>query len=124
VWTGAFGGEQVEEIHETLAWVLLAMVAVHVLAVVVMSVLERENLVRAMVTGDKPAARHPGAEDARAPGIMALLVAAVVVAATSYLIVRYDPSAFTPRSAESFEHREDALGAAVDSGSAEEKRDD
>jgi cytochrome b len=124
IWTGGFGGEQAEQLHETLAWVLLAMVAVHVLAVVVMSVLERENLVRAMVTGDKPAARHPGAEDARAPGIMALLVAAVVVAATSYLIVRYDPSAFTPRSAESFEHRQVALGAAVDSGSAEEKRDD
>lgn len=107
VWTGAFGGEAAEELHEVIAWVLLAMVALHVVAVVVMSMLERENLVRAMVTGDKPSARHPGAADARSPSIVAWLVGAIVVAATSYLIVQYDPDAFALRSAESFEHRAD-----------------
>ena len=80
VWTGAFGGEAAEELHEVIAWVLLAMVALHVLAVTVMSALERENLVRAMVTGDKPAARHPGAVDAKSPGVTAWLLGAVVVA--------------------------------------------
>lgn len=103
VWTGAFGGEAAEELHEIIAWVLLGMVALHVVAVVVMSMLERENLVRAMVTGDKPAARHPGAVDARSPGAVAWLAGAAVVAATSYLIVRYDPDAFALRSAESFD---------------------
>ena len=66
-----------------IAWVLLAMVARHVLAVILMSMLERENLVRAMITGDKPAARHPEALDASAPGIVALVVAAAVVVATA-----------------------------------------
>lgn len=107
VWTGAFGGEAAEELHEVIAWVLLAMVALHVLAVTVMSALERENLVRAMVTGDKPAARHPGAVDAKSPGVTAWLLGAVVVGATSYLIVQYDRDAFTLRSAESFEQDAD-----------------
>ena len=105
VWTGAFGGEAAEELHETIAWVLLAMVAVHVLAVVVMSVFERENLVRAMVIGNKPASLHPGAADAKRPGIVGIAVAALVVLGTVLLILQYDPQAFTPRSAESFEER-------------------
>ncbi len=112
VWSGAFGGEAAEELHEVIAWVLLAMVALHVVAVIVMSLLERENLVRAMVTGDKPAARHPDAVDARAPGAMAWLMGAVVVGATIYLIVQYDRDAFALRSAESFEHRADPGGSA------------
>lgn len=116
VWTGAFGGKPAEELHEVIAWVLLGMVAVHVIAVVVMSLLERQNLVRAMVTGDKPAARHPNAADARAPGAVAWALGAATVAATAYLIVQYDPAAFALRSAESFEHRADAGGEAATAG--------
>jgi hypothetical protein len=89
------------------------MIALHVIAVIVMSMLERENLVRAMVTGDKPSTRHPGAVDAKAPGVMAWILGAATVAATAYLIVQYDPDAFALRSAESFEHRADASGAAT-----------
>jgi cytochrome b len=111
VWTGAFGGEAAEELHETIAWVLLAMVAVHVVAVIVMSMLERQNLVRAMITGDKPAARHLGARGARSPGAIALLVGGAVVAGTTYLIFQYDPDAFSLRSSDSYEHRADG-GAA------------
>jgi cytochrome b len=118
VWTGAFGGETAEEMHEVIAWVLLAMVALHVVAVIVMSMVERENLVRAMVTGDKPAARHPGAIDAKSPGGVAWLLGAAAVGGTGYLIVQYDPDAFALRSAESFEHRADpgegATGAEYD----------
>jgi len=110
VWTGAFGGEAAEESHEVTAWVLLAMVAVHVIAVIAMSVLERENLARAMVTGGKPASRHPRARDARSPGVMALLMGAAAIIATAYFILRYDPAAFTLRNAELFEHRADAGG--------------
>ena len=113
VWTGAFGGEAAEELHEVIAWVLLAMVAVHVVAVIVMSMLERENLIRAMVTGDKPAARHPGARSARSPGAIALLVGGAVVAGTAYLIIQYDADAFSLRSAESYEHRADSGGGAM-----------
>jgi cytochrome b len=117
VWTGAFGGEAAEELHEVVAWVLLAMVALHVIAVIIMSILERENLVGAMITGDKPAIRHPGALNARSPGAIALVVAAAVVVATAYLILQYDPEAFTFRSAEAFEHR---AGSAAEAVSGEE----
>lgn len=112
IWAGAFGGEAAEELHEVTAWVLLAMIAVHVIAVIAMSILERENLARAMVTGDKPAARHPGARDARSPGAVAMIVAGGVVVATAYAILQYDPGAFTLRSAEAFEHRAGAGGEA------------
>lgn len=121
VWTGAFGGEAAEELHEVIAWTLLTMVALHVVAVIVMSMLERESLIRAMVTGDKPAARHPGAIDAKSPAAAAWLAAAIVVGATSYLIVQYDRDAFTLRSAESFEHRAD-LGEGA--GAAEYEQTD
>lgn len=43
----------IEELHEGLASVTLGLVGIHVLAVVVMSLLHGENLVRAMVTGRK-----------------------------------------------------------------------
>jgi cytochrome b len=119
IWTGAFGGEPAEELHELVGWTLLAMVVLHVVAVIVMSRLERENLVAAMITGAKPADRHPGAADARPPSLLGLLAALLVTAAAGYFILRYDPQAFTPRSAESFEHRADA-GA---DGQAEPRRD-
>jgi cytochrome b len=118
VWTGAFGGEAAEDLHETIAWTLLAMVALHVTAVIVMSLLERENLVRAMITGDKPAARHPGAADARPASLVGAIVAILAVLGMAFAVLRYDPQAFTPRSAAAFEDR----GAAVsDSSRADEQ---
>ena len=50
-----WGVEWLEELHEGSAWFVLALVGVHVLGVVVSSILHRENLVRAMITGRKPA---------------------------------------------------------------------
>ncbi|HEY5762955.1 MAG TPA: cytochrome b/b6 domain-containing protein [Rhodocyclaceae bacterium] len=47
------GGEWVEDIHEAAAQAMLAVVAIHVAGVLVSSVLHRENLVRAMLTGRK-----------------------------------------------------------------------
>lgn len=123
VWTGAFGGEPAEELHEVIAWVLLAMVALHVVAVIFMSILERENLVRAMVTGDKPAARHPDARDARSPSPVALLAGGAVVVGATYLIVQYDPDAFALRSPESYEHRTGAAGPDMGSERGETDQD-
>lgn len=101
VWTGVI---LMEDVHELLGWTLLALVAVHVAAVVLMSFLTRENLVAAMVTGSKPASRHAGAGNARRPGVAGLIVAAGVVGGTIYAIRTYDPLAFTLRSAEDYEH--------------------
>ena len=48
------GPEWLEDLHEGLANAMLALVGVHVVAVLLSSALHRENLVRAMVTGYKP----------------------------------------------------------------------
>ena len=85
-----------EDLHEGLANALLALIGLHVAGVLMMSVLSRENLVRAMVTGKKPRTRHPGAADAQpAPGL-ALPVAALAIAGGGYGILQVDPLAMTP----------------------------
>ena len=54
-WDAYWGVEWLEELHEALAYGLLALVGVHVLAAIVESVHYRENLVAAMVHGHKRA---------------------------------------------------------------------
>jgi len=93
------------ELHEVIAWAMVALVGVHVAAVVVMSLMTRESLVGAMVTGSKIAARHPEARDARPPSVLGLILAVLIVLGGIYAVLAYDPLAFTPRSAESYEHR-------------------
>ena len=46
-------GEWGSEIHETLASIMLAVVGVHVTAAIVMSMMNKENLIRSMITGTK-----------------------------------------------------------------------
>ena len=48
-----WGNETVMEIHEVLADLMWPLIGLHVAAVVLMSVLSKTNLVRAMVTGKK-----------------------------------------------------------------------
>ncbi|MCK6444025.1 cytochrome b/b6 domain-containing protein [Elstera cyanobacteriorum] len=48
-----WGNHLVEEIHETAANALLVCIGIHVAAVILMSKLDKENLVKAMITGKK-----------------------------------------------------------------------
>ena len=116
-WTGAV---LAEDFHELLGWSLLAVVVIHVVAVALMSLLTRENLVRGMIDGTKHADRHPSQEDARSPGAVAYLVAALTLAVGAWSVTRFDPRAFTLRSAESYEHASEGDAAAQPEGHDED----
>ena len=50
---GFWGDEMLETLHSSIAYVLGSLVGVHVVGAIVTSVRERENLVKAMITGRK-----------------------------------------------------------------------
>jgi len=54
------GGDILEEMHELASDAMLAVVLIHIAGVVVSSLLHRENLVRAMITGFKYAEPEQG----------------------------------------------------------------
>ncbi|HWQ39193.1 MAG TPA: cytochrome b/b6 domain-containing protein [Burkholderiales bacterium] len=54
------GGHALEEAHEVAASAMLALVVVHICAVIVSSALHRENLVRGMLTGYKEGSADEG----------------------------------------------------------------
>ena len=52
----AFWGEEwLQQVHEVLAYVLAAFAVVHVVAAIVTSYATRVNLIKSMITGNKPA---------------------------------------------------------------------
>jgi cytochrome b len=71
-WLGFSAGAVLHRIHEILAWVMVGVVAIHLLGVLVESLLHRENLVTAMVTGDKR--RQGSAPPVRTRGGVAILL--------------------------------------------------
>ncbi len=85
-------GLELSEIHEGLFRVLQALVAVHVLGVIVESVMAKDALLPAMITGAKRRrADEPGA-DAKRAGLVALAVALGLGVAVS-LALMTQPSA-------------------------------
>jgi cytochrome b len=106
-------GESGEGPHEALSNLLLGLIALHVVAVMAMSLLTRENLVLAFFTGNKRADDHPGVPDARPPAALGVPIAALVMGSSAYGATLVDPAAFNPgvhaRSGESAtgEHDDD-----------------
>ncbi|MDR6850318.1 cytochrome b/b6 domain-containing protein [Sphingomonas sp. BE137] len=97
VYSGAtMHGEAEGGLHETLANVLLGLIALHVIAVITMSLLTKDNLIGAFITGTKRADLHPGVGDARPPAPLALPVAAIAIAGSAYGATVIDPQPFTP----------------------------
>ena len=71
------GGEWLEEGHEILASLMLAMVGIHIVGVVAGSLIHRENLARAMVTGYKNGQPGDGIRKKRlVPALMLLTLLA------------------------------------------------
>lgn len=97
IYTGAtMRGESEGGLHETLSNGLLGLIALHVVAVITMSLLTKDNLIGAFVTGNKRADLHPGASDARAPAKLAIPIATIAIGAAAYGATLIDPVAFTP----------------------------
>lgn len=116
VWTGIqlTGAGGSEDLHETIAYGLLGLIAVHVIGVIVMSVMTRDNLVKAMITGRKPAAGLP-AQPSERPRALAALAGGAVVVMSALGIMQYDKNAFDGVSREAGEYEQgEAVGGEGD----------
>ena len=100
-WTALQGGEG--DLHEAIAWFLLGLIGIHVAAVIATSILSRENLVRAMVTGRKQAADHPNVRRVRSASPAAFVFAVAAAAGAVVGIRDLDPRAFSPQQREGVE---------------------
>ena len=99
IWSGssvAAGGMD-KDLHEALAYSLLALIGLHVGAVLLMSLLTGENLVRAMISGRKKNSLYPNVREARGPGLFAALLGAAAIVLAIIAIVMVDPTAFAPQ---------------------------
>lgn len=75
-WMGFVQSRTFKKLHEFSAWVMLLLVIGHIAGVVVESVLHKENLARAMLTGTKLA--DTGAPTARPRRLVAMLMLVLV----------------------------------------------
>lgn len=96
------GGEAFEEVHGVLANAWLLLVVVHVIAVLLSSVVHRENLVRSMITGDKPGTSDVATpRSARALGVT---LAAAVLGFWAWSLSGLGITTVSPAYADDAEH--------------------
>jgi hypothetical protein len=74
-------GEMAKEFHESLSWLMLAVVVAHVAGVLIESRAHRENLAMAMLTGRKHGGAHDGIASLRRLVAIAMAVSVVLGAA-------------------------------------------
>lgn len=92
-------GAAVVEFHELLAFALLALIAAHIIGVLTESLLSKENLVRAMITGRKSSAAMVAGIPAafkmsrwRAVGVALTIV--VLIAGSAEALMQVKPSGY------------------------------
>lgn len=87
------GGVDLEEIHETFAWGLLAVIVMHLAGLAWHTMRHRENIALAMVTGKKAGQENEGISSHRAAwGLVMALICGVWIA---LLFSAHDPQAAT-----------------------------
>ncbi|MHB9119451.1 MAG: cytochrome b/b6 domain-containing protein [Burkholderiales bacterium] len=79
------GGDWMEELHEALPSIMLAVIVVHVAGVVAGSLAHRENLVRAMINGYKNGRSEEAIASRRTFWAALLIVLAAGAAVTAFL---------------------------------------
>ncbi|MEP0845447.1 MAG: cytochrome b/b6 domain-containing protein [Phycisphaerae bacterium] len=91
----AIGYEDFKEVHEVLAYTMLAVIGVHVLGVLLHSLRHRENIIRSMIDGTKQA--EPGDAIPSSRPIAAIVMLFVLGAAAYGLLATYDAASRTTR---------------------------
>lgn len=84
---------ELTSLHRRLFYVLLAAIAAHVLAVVAHRLFKGENLVRAMITGKKPAALVPEGEAIASSRLWLAAPLLLLVAAALAWVILHAPAA-------------------------------
>ncbi len=83
-------GDYARPLHEFLAWSMITLVGLHLAGVVVESVLHRENLIGAMITGYKIGGDRPGdAPEVGHRGLVAVVVLLGMIAFAGYFFRGY-----------------------------------
>lgn len=78
-------GDRLSSIHRYGEWAMLAMVGLHVAAIAYYAALRRQPLVRAMITGEHPAA-HVDVEDSLLTRLRALVLAGLASGLVAFVV--------------------------------------
>lgn len=92
---GGWAGHDGEELHEALAYTLMAVIVAHLLGLALHTLRHRENIGASMVTGRKDGRVEDGIHDARPLAGMVFLVLALLW--TGGVFAGHDPRAATVR---------------------------